>query len=144
MPPVVSAYKVPEVDLLLVGGGRAYRRGPPRFEPCGPACTGGSASLATGKRIGTWGDDAPACYIAAVADNCPTYYGDVIRVMCPEGVIRASFPTQDFQSHLTYEKTDYSYADKTQFEGQVMRANSLARVNMASRMGTPLADRYLS
>ena len=64
--------------------------------------------------------------------------------MCPEGVIRASFPTQDFQSHLTYEKTDYSYADKTQFEGQVMRANSLARVNMASRMGTPLADRYLS
>ena len=101
-------------------------------------------SLAMGERIGTWGDDAPACYIAAIADCRPNYYGDVIRVMCPDGVVRASFPARDFRSHLTYQETDYSYADKTSFGGEVMRANSLARVNMARCMGTPRADEYLA
>jgi F420-non-reducing hydrogenase large subunit len=45
---------------------------------------------------------------------------------------------------LTYEDTDYSYAGKTSFRGEVLRANSLARINMASSMGTPLADEYLA
>jgi F420-non-reducing hydrogenase large subunit len=101
-------------------------------------------SLAMGERIGTWGDDAPACYIAAVADCCPNYYGDVIRVMCPEGVVRARFPARDFRAHLTYQETDYSYAGQTSYEGEVIRANSLARVNMARCMGTPRADEYLA
>lgn len=102
------------------------------------------ASLAMGERIGTWGDDAPACYIAAVAESRPNYYGDVIRVMCPQGVVRETFPACDFRTHLTYEETDYSYADKTSYQGSVMRANSLARINMASTMGTPRADEYLA
>jgi F420-non-reducing hydrogenase large subunit len=101
-------------------------------------------SLAMGERIGTWGDDAPACYIAAVADCRPNYYGDVIRVMCPEGVVRARFPARDFRAHLTYQETDYSYAGQTSYEGEVIRANSLARVNMARCMGTPRADEYLA
>jgi F420-non-reducing hydrogenase large subunit len=101
-------------------------------------------TLAMGERIGTWGDDAPACYIAAIADCRPNYYGDVIRVMCPDGVVRDSFPARDFRSHLTCQETDYSYADKTSFGGEVMRANSLARVNMARCMGTPRADEYLA
>jgi len=101
-------------------------------------------TLAMGERIGTWGDDAPACYIAAVADCRPNYYGDVIRVMCPDGVVRDSFPARDFRSHLTCQETDYSYADTTSFGGEVMRANSLARVNMARCMGTPRADEYLA
>jgi len=58
-------------------------------------------SLAMGERIGTWGDDAPACYIATVADCRPNYYGDVIRVMCPDGVVRDSFSTRDFRAYLT-------------------------------------------
>jgi len=101
-------------------------------------------SLEMGERIGTWGDDAPAYYIAAVADCCPNYYGDVIRVMCPEGVVRDRFPARDFRAHLTYQETDYSYAGQTSYEGEVMRANSLARVNMACCMGTPRADEYLA
>jgi F420-non-reducing hydrogenase large subunit len=101
-------------------------------------------SLAMGERIGTWGDDAPACYIAAIADVRPNYYGDVIRVMCPDGVVGASFPAREFRSHLTYEETDYSYADQSSFGGEVMRSNSLARVNMARHMGTPRADEYLA
>jgi len=101
-------------------------------------------SLEMGERIGTWGDDAPACYIAAVADCRPNYYGDVIRVMCPKGVMRACFPARDFRTHLTYQETDYSYAGQTSYEGGVMRANSLARINMAHCMGTPRADEYLA
>ena len=31
-------------------------------------------SLAMGERIGTWGDDAPACYVAAITDCRPDYY----------------------------------------------------------------------
>lgn len=101
-------------------------------------------SLAMGERIGTWGDDAPACYIAAIADCRPNYCGDVIRVMCPKGVVRASFPARDFRAHLTYQEIDYSYAGQTSYEGEVMRANSLARANMARCMGTSCADEYLA
>ena len=101
-------------------------------------------SLAMGERIGTWGDDAPACYIAAIADCRPNYYGDIIRVMCPDGVVRDSFPARDFRAHLTHQETDYSYAGQTSYGGEVMRANSLARINMARCMGTPRADEYLT
>jgi F420-non-reducing hydrogenase large subunit len=101
-------------------------------------------SLTMGERIGTWGDDAPACYIAAIADCRPNYYGDVIRVMCPKGLVRVRFPARDFRAHLTYQETDYSYAGQTSYGGEVMRANSLARINMARCMGTPRADEYLA
>ena len=100
-------------------------------------------SMVLRERIGTWGDDAPACYIAAVADTRPNYTGDKIRVTGADGVVREMFLARDFRSHLTYEETDYSYADRTSYRGEVMRANSLARINMASSMGTPRADEYL-
>ena len=102
------------------------------------------ASLAMGERIGTWGDDAPACYLAAVADCRPNYYGDVIRVMCPDGVVRDRFPARDFRSYLTLQESETSYAGQTSYGGSVLRANSLARVNMARSMGTPCADEYLA
>jgi F420-non-reducing hydrogenase large subunit len=101
-------------------------------------------SVSMSERLDTWGDDEPACYISSVTDQCPNYYGDKIRVMCPEGIVRDSFPPEEFRSHLTSEQTHYSYADRTSFEGQIMRANSLARINMARRMGTPRADEYLA
>jgi len=102
------------------------------------------ASLAMGERIGTWGDDAPACYIAAVADCCPNYYGDTLCVMCLDGTVCERFPARDFRSYLTYEKSETSYAGQTSYVGQVLRANSLARINMARCMGTPRADEYLA
>jgi len=101
-------------------------------------------SLAMGERIGTWGDDAPACYIAAVTDHRPNYYGDVIRVMCPSGDVRDRFPACDLRSHLTYRETDYSYAVQTSYRGEAIRANSLARINMTRNMGTPCAYEYLA
>jgi coenzyme F420-reducing hydrogenase alpha subunit len=101
-------------------------------------------SVALKERIGTWGDDAPACYIAAVADTRPDYTGTSIRVMCPDGKVRDVFAAGAFRDYLAYEETDYSYAGRTSYQGEVMRANSLARINMAQAMGTPRADEYLA
>jgi coenzyme F420-reducing hydrogenase alpha subunit len=101
-------------------------------------------SLALRERIGTWGDDKPAYYIAAIADRRPNYCGDIIRVMGSDGVMRDSFPAHDFRTYLTYQETDYSYAGQTSYRGEVLRANSLARVNMAHQMGTPRSDAYLA
>ncbi|KPL19188.1 MAG: hypothetical protein AMJ93_13270 [Anaerolineae bacterium SM23_84] len=101
-------------------------------------------SLALRKRIGTWGDDTPTYYITALAESCPNYDADVIQVMGPDGAMCASFSARDFRAHLTSQDVEYSYADQTSYRGQAMRANSLARVNMVRRMGTPLADEYLA
>ncbi len=101
-------------------------------------------SVAMMDRLGTGGDNAPACYITAVGDDCPNYYGDLLRVMCADGQMGATFPARELNSHLQWQASHYSYANKTSFDGEVMRANSLARVNMVRRMGTPLADEYLT
>jgi F420-non-reducing hydrogenase large subunit len=101
-------------------------------------------SLEMGERLGTWGDDDPAAYISSFVGSSPNYYGDQMYVMDADASYCTMFPASDFREHLTYQATDYSYADQTSYEGQVMRANSLARVNMLTEMGTPLADAYLN
>lgn len=101
-------------------------------------------SLAMGERLGTWGDDEPACYITAVESVTPNYYGDQIRILgCEGGDVCAVFPASEYQQHLIEEETDYSYAGKTSYRNQVLRANSLARANLVQHMGTPQADAYL-
>jgi F420-non-reducing hydrogenase large subunit len=100
-------------------------------------------SLALRSRIGTWGDDEPACYIAACNAERPNYDSEAIRVMDLDGQERESFSAHQFREHLAYQETEDSYAGETSYGGQVLRANSLARTNMAQRMGTPLADEYL-
>jgi F420-non-reducing hydrogenase large subunit len=100
-------------------------------------------SMSMKERIGTWGDDQPAYYIASTGRSLPKLDSDVIRVLGPDGVERASFPPHLFRSYLDYEETAYSYAGQSSYQGQVMRANSLARINLARSMGTPLADKYL-
>jgi coenzyme F420-reducing hydrogenase alpha subunit len=100
-------------------------------------------SEAMGDRLGTWGDHTPAYYIAAVADERPDYTGDRIRVLAPNGHLDDVFEAAEFRQHLQYRETDYSYAGQTSYEGNPMRANSLARANLAEEMGTPLADTYL-
>lgn len=100
-------------------------------------------SLALRERIGTWGDDEPACYIAAVSDCRPNYYGDILRVLRADGTLDAVFAAREFRAHLSYQESEYSYAGQTDYQGSVLRANSLARVNMARCMGTPCADDYL-
>jgi F420-non-reducing hydrogenase large subunit len=100
-------------------------------------------SVALRERIGTWGDDAPAYYIAATSENRPRFYGDFIRILGFDGTICREFPAADYRDHLDLRETDYSYAGQTSFDGDVMRANSLARINITQRLGTTRADDYL-
>ncbi len=100
-------------------------------------------SLALRQRIGTWGDDEPAYYISSTGSASPAYNSRTIQVMNRAGVVHDSFTPHQFRDHLAYEETEYSYAAHTSYQGQVMRANSLARINMAESLGTPLADGYL-
>ncbi len=101
-------------------------------------------SLAMGMRLGAWGDDSPAHYIAAIGGRSDNYYSDVIRVMSPDGVICDSFHPRDYRDYLTLEDTDYSYAGRSSYKGELIRANSLARVNMGEPAGTARTDQYLS
>ncbi len=100
-------------------------------------------STAMRERIGTWGDDQPAYYIASTGRSRPALDSDTIRILGPDGVERASFPPRLFREYLEYEETEYSYAGQTSYQGEVMRANSLARINLTLSMGTPQADDYL-
>jgi len=100
-------------------------------------------SLSMKERIGTWGDDQPAYYIASTGRTRPQLNSEVIRVLGPDGVERASFSPHLFRDYLDYQETEYSYAGQTSYQGEVMRSNSLARMNLAISMGTPLADGYL-
>jgi F420-non-reducing hydrogenase large subunit len=95
------------------------------------------------ERIGTWGDDQPAYYLASTDATFPSYDSDILRLMAPDGEVYTSFPARSFREYLTYKESDYSYAGYTSVNGEVLRANSLARVNMTRTMGTPLADQYL-
>ncbi len=99
-------------------------------------------SLELRERIGTWGDDAPAYYMAAVSDSLPNYDGNEIRLLSPDGMV-STFPPRSHRDYLTYEQPDYSYAGRTTCRGEAIRANSLARINLTESMGTPLADGYL-
>ena len=94
-------------------------------------------------KIGTWGDDAPSRYIAAVSTTHPDFCGDLLRVTDTNGKVCDAFPASRFREYLSYEDTDYSYAGRTSYRGEVIRANSLARINLADGMGTPRADEYL-
>ncbi|MCD6285975.1 MAG: nickel-dependent hydrogenase large subunit, partial [Anaerolineae bacterium] len=59
-------------------------------------------SLAMGERLGTWGDDEPACYITAVDVEHPNYYGDMLRVMgCDGDDVGTVFPARDYADYLT-------------------------------------------
>jgi F420-non-reducing hydrogenase large subunit len=102
------------------------------------------ASLALGERLGTWGDDSPAYYIAALGGRSENYYSEVIRIMDPDGNICDSFHPREIREHLTFEETDYSYAGCTSYNGHLIRANSLARANMGEPSGLKYTDQYYS
>ena len=90
------------------------------------------------ERIGTWGDDHPAYYITSTERDIPDYDSDDHPRDGPGGrVLPGLFSPREFRNYLTFEETDYSYAGRTSYEGEVMRANSLARANMTRTHGHP-------
>jgi coenzyme F420-reducing hydrogenase alpha subunit len=98
--------------------------------------------LEMGDRIGTWGDNSPAYYISAAGKDRPDFASSVVQFMNPDGTDGGAFSASEFLGRLTHQETDYSYAGKTSYKGQVIRANSLARINMFESMETPLAGKY--
>jgi F420-non-reducing hydrogenase large subunit len=80
--------------------------------------------------------------VAAVSASLPNYDGDEISLLGTDGAVSA-FPARSHHDYLTYEQPDYSYSVRTSYRGEALRANSLARINLAESMGTPLADGYL-
>ena len=99
-------------------------------------------SLDMRDRIGTWGDDAPSNYIAAIGGRDQNFASEFIHVMGPDGAFRDSFRARDFREHLDFADTDYSYAPYTSYKGEPIRANSLARVNMGESAGLKYTDQY--
>ena len=100
-------------------------------------------SLAMGDRIGSWGDDQPAFYLASTEAANFRLNSKRLRVLGPEGAERASFEPRYFDQYLKIGESRYSYAGESSYQGEVLRANSLARINLTISMGTPLADGYL-
>jgi F420-non-reducing hydrogenase large subunit len=94
------------------------------------------------ERINTLGDDTPTYYLAS-AEEGHAYYGSVIRVLAPDGHEEAPIDLCDYQRHLEEVPIETSYSNGTLYKGQLLRANSLARLNMLPAMGTPLADGYM-
>jgi coenzyme F420-reducing hydrogenase alpha subunit len=101
------------------------------------------SSLEMAERIGTWGDDQPSHYIASTGKSCMNLDSDAIFMLDENGKQVDCFSPAEFQQKLTFIESTYSYSDETLYKGEIMRANSLARINMSLRMGTPLADQYL-
>jgi coenzyme F420-reducing hydrogenase alpha subunit len=100
-------------------------------------------TMALAERIGTWGDDEPTYYLSSTEATKPRLNSHRLRVMGPEGSERAAFLPSQFETVLEFEESEYSFAGRTSYQGQIMRANSLARINLTSSMGTPRADKYL-
>ena len=101
------------------------------------------SSLEMVERIGTWGDDQPSHYIASTGSNCMNFDSDSICMLDETGKQVDCFSPAEFQQKLTFIESTHSYSDETTYNGEIMRANSLARINMSVHMGTPLADQYL-
>lgn len=99
-------------------------------------------SLEMGDRIGSWGDDEPTYYLASTGETDFRLNSSTLRVLGPEGNERCSFTPQAYDQYLHVEDSRYSYAGVSSYLGEILRANSLARINLASSLGTPLADSY--
>jgi F420-non-reducing hydrogenase large subunit len=93
-------------------------------------------------RIGTLGDDEPTYYLASVHEG-HAYYGSTVRVMAPDGREVDSFSAAGYAEHLQLQHIEGSYSDGWLYNGEVLRANSLARLNLLPHLGTPRADALL-
>lgn len=92
-------------------------------------------------RIGTLGDDSPTYYLAAIEQG-HAYYGEQLHVMAPDGTVQIAFAACDYAEHLTDVPIEGSYSDGTLYRGELLRANSLARLNIDPQPSTPLARAY--
>ncbi len=100
-------------------------------------------TMRMGERIGSWGDDQTAFYISSTGKSKPNFDSDKICIMDPVGSDCDQFSPEVFNHKLTIEKNESSYSSESHFNGGILRANSLARMNMTESFGTQKADAYL-
>lgn len=94
-------------------------------------------------KAANWEDRQPFYYMASVDSSDPTLSVDTMSIRAHDNSESLDFPASSYRDHLQFNPVKDSYAPQTSFKGQPIRANSLARVNMTSSMGTPIADKYL-
>ncbi len=100
-------------------------------------------SMALRDRIGTWGDDEPTYYIASTPSVKPKFNSGHLRILSPDGAEKVRFTPEAFEEVMEFRETEYSYAGQTTYQGNILRANSLARINLTEEFGTRCADGYL-
>ena len=76
-------------------------------------------SMTLRDRIGTWGDDQPAYYIASGGADRFNLDSDLIRVMGPAGNHLQSFHADGFLEHITMDYPEYSFAGRSSYNGEV-------------------------
>jgi len=90
----------------------------------------------------------PSHYMGTMQNGRPNFYDGLLRVLDPAGKTVREFPTADYDTILTESVVDYSYMKQVMLraDGQehAYRVGTLARINCADAMATPLADGELT
>ena len=84
------------------------------------------------------------CYAGLVKDGALELYDGDMRMMSPEGEILTEFDPAGYLDHIGERVEEWSYLKFPFYKGLgwpdgVYRVNSLARLNVADRISTPLA-----
>lgn len=95
------------------------------------------------RSVGKWEGDDPFYYMVAVDKNDPTLPVDHVTMQKLDGTETVTFKPSEYKKFLQFHRVQDSYSSKTSFNDLPIRANSLARMNLAESTGTPIADGYL-
>jgi F420-non-reducing hydrogenase large subunit len=91
--------------------------------------------------------ELPTWYMGTVQDGTLNFYEGSLRVMDAQGRIVREFDTADYDQHLTEAAWDWSYMKPMYVrdgdELRTYRVNTLGRINIAERLGTPIAQQEL-
>lgn len=84
------------------------------------------------------------CYGGLVKDGAMKLYDGDMRMMDSDGKVLAEFDPADYLDHIAERVEEWSYLKFPYYKalgwpGGVYRVNSLARLNVADRLSTPLA-----
>ncbi len=88
----------------------------------------------------------PSWYMGTVKDGKVDFYDGLLRIIDDTGATRAEFSTPDYEKYIVERTLDHSYLKPTfvTVDGQewVYRVGTLARLNVAGGLATPLAQSW--
>ena len=90
----------------------------------------------------------PTCwYMGTVNDGKPNFYDGKLRVLDPEGKKQIEFDVRDYRGYLMESAVEWSYMKPVYLnieqQARLYRVNTLARINIADSMETPIAQAEL-